>query len=403
MIVLLGASGGFPARSRAQESRAAGAATCDLPPAFLEFDADAVGHDWSNVYLLAYLSTFIYKFDVPEADFEDVFKARIAGLGLEFVDYISKPFDIGLQGDTQLAVVQTDDAIIFAFRGTDPFTSADLWWTDVQIFTYQGIHLGFHAATESVFPEIRTHIENSGNRRVWLTGHSLGGALAVVTALKIGSKAPHLLPRVQGIYTYGSPRALATTALDDAVGLYETFYADAQTQRWVDNRDLVPHLPPTSVPPDIFYSHVGEAVWIREAGTGGCTVDFTNGPLGGISISDHMPDRYLLRIYNSLPASLRPLMPTPPPVQSGALELSCDLPPEIASSSLWVDFVTCTPDLTWQCGALSLPFCTLQAGVDAAPPGSCINIKAGSSSESLTLTKSLELRAYGGTALIGVH
>ncbi len=261
LIAMLSGILHFSTYARAGEPPGVAGSPCELPPAFAEFDADAVGHNWANAYLLAYLSDVVYTFNVPEADFEDVFRARIDGLGVEFVDYINRPFNhdldgFDISGDTQLAVVQTDDAIIFAFRGTDPFTGPDFWWTDAQIYTLQGIHAGFRFAADSVYDDICNHIENAGERKVWLTGHSLGGALAVVTAFNLALNAPPTF-RPQGICTFGAPRSLAATALDDAIGIYRAFYSDAQTQRWVNNRDAVPHIPPTFVPPDIFYAHVG--------------------------------------------------------------------------------------------------------------------------------------------------
>ena len=396
----------FSAHARAGEPRGPAGSPCDLPPAFAEFDADAVGHNWANAYLLAYLSDVVYRFDVPEAEFEDVFSARIDGLGLEFVDYINRPFTLDLDGfdisgDTQLVVVQTDDAIIFAFRGTDPFTGADLWWTDVNLFTQQGIHAGFNSAADSVYSEIHNHVENAGEREVWLTGHSLGGALAVVTAFNLAFYAPPTF-RPQGICTFGAPRTLATTDLDDAVGLYRAFYSDAQTQRWINNRDAVPHIPPTFVPPDISYEHVGEHVWIKPNESETCMLDFVNVPLFGVSVDDHMPDRYLVRIYNTLPAEVRMLMPVPPPLQSGPTEFSCDVLPDVDPPTVWVDFENCTPYWPWQSGAFSLPFCTLQASVDAAPRGACICLKAGVSDEAITIFKPLQLRAHGGSVLIGM-
>src|SRR5690606_37727833 len=73
-----------------------------------------------------------------------------------------------------------------------------------------------------------------------LTGHSLGGALAVLATavLKIGLRMP-----VAGVYTYGQPR------VGDAefCRVYDQVLKDI-TFRYVNDADVVPHLPPEQLP-----------------------------------------------------------------------------------------------------------------------------------------------------------
>jgi triacylglycerol lipase len=57
------------------------------------------------------------------------------------------------------------------------------------------VHRGFRKALDEVFEQI-SGLEDSG-RALWLTGHSLGGALAILAAAR--------LRNVQGVYTFGSP------------------------------------------------------------------------------------------------------------------------------------------------------------------------------------------------------
>jgi triacylglycerol lipase len=73
---------------------------------------------------------------------------------------------------------------------------------------------------------------------LWLTGHSLGGALAVLAgaAFSMWSDAP--IRSVNGIYTFGQPR----------VGLYKfcgnyDHLLSRKTFRFVNNQDLVPRVP----------------------------------------------------------------------------------------------------------------------------------------------------------------
>jgi hypothetical protein len=68
------------------------------------------------------------------------------------------------------------------------------------------------------------------NQKLWLTGHSLGGALATLAAAHIGSEAIH------GLYTFGSPRVgdSAFTAVLPKRGHH----------RFVHRDDWVPQIPP---------------------------------------------------------------------------------------------------------------------------------------------------------------
>jgi hypothetical protein len=71
------------------------------------------------------------------------------------------------------------------------------------------VHQGFLKAFQSLIPTQGQHfqtfaeiIEQIKNKRIWLTGHSLGGALAAVATSYLMSKN---IP-IAGLYTFGSPR-----------------------------------------------------------------------------------------------------------------------------------------------------------------------------------------------------
>src|SRR5262249_54451343 len=89
-----------------------------------------------------------------------------------------------------------------------------------------------------------------GAKPVWLTGHSLGAALATLAAARWA--AGH---RVQGLYTFGSPR-VGNAAFAATV--------PGPCYRFVNNNDVVTRLPP----PGLFagYRHVGVLKYIRTDG-----------------------------------------------------------------------------------------------------------------------------------------
>src|SRR6185436_8028300 len=100
---------------------------------------------------------------------------------------------------------------IVAFRGTQTHEPLD-WITDAKFLPVGGpggfglIHQGFHRALDAVFPQLLAAIERlrDNGQNLWFTGHSLGGALALLAAwrVKVESQDKHW---AQGIYTFGQP------------------------------------------------------------------------------------------------------------------------------------------------------------------------------------------------------
>ena len=76
------------------------------------------------------------------------------------------------------------DATIVAFSGTDPLKIED-WITDFNVQAKLNVlHQGYKNAVETVWPKIKATIESrpASEQNLFFTGHSLGGALAVIAA-----------------------------------------------------------------------------------------------------------------------------------------------------------------------------------------------------------------------------
>ncbi|HEY4361736.1 MAG TPA: lipase family protein [Bryobacteraceae bacterium] len=142
--------------------------------------------------------------------------------------------------DTNGFLAQNDQSLVIAFRGTDPHKPID-WFIDFNALQEHGdfpearVHKGFEDALNSVWPQITPALTARGNRTVWITGHSLGGALAELAAAKSALIAN--VP-VQGIYTFGQPRVG-----DEAFSRRTQEALGTRAFRFINNRDIVPRVP----------------------------------------------------------------------------------------------------------------------------------------------------------------
>ena len=146
--------------------------------------------------LLKYISLLEY-------DHKEEYKKlekEVAILGMEIIE----TFDCS---DTQAVLVSYGNHIVLAFRGTESTSINDIK-SDVkakimQCETGGKIHTGFKEAFDEVIYEIgeKLKVPELKEKSLFITGHSLGGALATVAAKKLSHAGG-----IAACYTFGSPR-----------------------------------------------------------------------------------------------------------------------------------------------------------------------------------------------------
>jgi triacylglycerol lipase len=192
------------------------------------------------------------------------------------------PVDCSLT-DTHALVVEWDDCIYIVFRGTKDLRN---WITDAEFgkdHTPDGqVHEGFLAAIDSVIGRIIEVLQPTGfnrlaHKQVILTGHSLGGALAVLCAWLLKGFPIH------SVHTFGQPR-VGDKAFCAA---YDQALRD-RTFRVVNCNDIVARVPGWL----LGYRHVGNLEFINASGE-----IVENPSLFGLLLSDALG---LCRAYRQL-------------------------------------------------------------------------------------------------------
>ena len=114
-------------------------------------------------------------------------------------------FDHLTRGDRHHAIAVADRSqLTVAFRGT--WRSRD-WIVNLKAWTrksrYGRIHKGYFDACEALLPDLRKLFAGLPQQLpIYLTGHSMGGAMAVLAATALCDEIPSL----SGIYTFGQPQ-----------------------------------------------------------------------------------------------------------------------------------------------------------------------------------------------------
>jgi len=205
----------------------------------LPWDADAAA-DWPAAETLA---------DISEIAYQSPNEAEKSYCELGFPTVMPV-----VQGSMIAYVITGEDVTVVAFRGTD-FNEVSDWLANLgrsATETPHGqVHKGFYDAYQSMKSQVDAILKERNTKHLWVTGHSLGGAIALVCAYDLVEVEQRQL---NGAVTFGQPMVARQNFADYIDTLLIGRYA-----RFVNRDDIVPKVPP---------SHVacGSLVWFTEDG-----------------------------------------------------------------------------------------------------------------------------------------
>jgi triacylglycerol lipase len=169
--------------------------------------------------------------------------------------FLNKPLPptfIDVEG-AQAYVMSDSKDVLIACRGTEPTQINDIL-ADLKMFPVKHhiagrVHRGFYAEYEKVIPGIKEALakhNKKGDKTLLVTGHSLGGAMAVLVAAELKPDG--------GLHTFGQPRVGTKGFLSALDGI--KYY------RYRNNNDAV-----TAVPPSFLcFKHGGVLRYINTYG-----------------------------------------------------------------------------------------------------------------------------------------
>jgi len=145
--------------------------------------------------------------------------------------------------DGKVVIYKLLSDVVISFQGT---TDLNGWLKDGDVRQIEEngcrMHEGFAEVTTSLQDFIKT--ETWTGKKIWVTGHSLGGAVAIYWAWRIVVEKGY--SPFSGIYTFGQPR-IGNSGFRDS---WTRLGLNPITFRVVNEQDLIPRVP------EINFSHV---------------------------------------------------------------------------------------------------------------------------------------------------
>ena len=158
-------------------------------------------------------------------------------------------------------IAASEDYTLISFLGSE--RDYEIWQENIDASFIEGpfnqgdrVHRGFNKGIEQEIINIESKMINVGSKNapIFLTGHSLGGAIANLAAAYL-YKTNH---PIHSVYTFGAPRVGCKNFRD----IYNRF-DNGRSFRIVNRHDIVCRIPPRV----LRYKHVGELYYLNSEGT----------------------------------------------------------------------------------------------------------------------------------------
>jgi len=208
------------------------------------FNLDALSQgdlSWFNSRSLALACKAVYEKQ------DDVLLKTLNKWGFTNNLLISEP-----KHDVQLFIASSDKVIVVCFRGTE---SKKDWIVNLNAAgkerDYGKVHKGFYEAFESVESQIDTFIEQQvhlQDKKLFICGHSLGGALALMMTAEMAFNDKLYHKQFSGLATYGQPLLGNKKFKNSVLSSFSSQYA-----RFANTGDIVTNIPPN-------YVHASQAI-----------------------------------------------------------------------------------------------------------------------------------------------
>ncbi len=158
---------------------------------------------------------------------------------------------VSFRDDLAVTIMSTAHDIVLAFRGMQNVNNLEYALKiepEADGSMCGKAHCGFLTSFNRVWPLIAPILDST--KKVWATGHSLGGALAAIAAVRAARREG---PNLDGLFTFGQPR-IGNREYVSGLG--------TDSYRWVNHHDPVPSLPAKWMG----YAHFGKEFFIKHDG-----------------------------------------------------------------------------------------------------------------------------------------
>jgi len=233
------------------------AGTSDTPPTTPNASPVLVTTTSINSTSASTANSLTKTMDLQMARFSDIVYLTEPQLTLELQSFGLSGVLRSIGTDTQYLYASGRDYDVLMCRGTEG-KLADIR-TDAQCpllpwpaGTNTKAHQGFSSQADEILADLALHHPRVGlERPLWVTGHSLGGALAVLVAFRLSQSSG---VKLAGLVTFGQPKVgdaeLSQSLTQQLLPIY---------RRYVNQRDIVPKMPPLPA-----YRHSGQLYYFDD-------------------------------------------------------------------------------------------------------------------------------------------